>query len=344
MQIPLEQSYRNKYYSLLDNIFDSNFWSEGKVVSSFEDNFSKFSGLPSVAVVNGGSAILSMYEYAGVKDKEVIVPANTFWATSIAAKMAGAKVIYADCNKEDLCLSFKDLKKKVNKNTKAVAVVHIGGHIAFEIEEIANFCRERNIYLIEDCAQAHGASFNGSAAGSWGLGGAYSFYATKTMPLGEGGMICSNDQDYLEWLRYYRNYGKHVENGKVTYKITNGFNFRMNEITAALGIVQLERLPDILSWKRNLAKKLDNIFEQRVRFPESMESGYYKYVVFDSELSEESGKVFSKSDFGPEIEKINYNLPNSCWVAEHHRCVPIWYGWTHAHKSTQEISDLLDNK
>ena len=157
MQIPLEQSYRNKYYSLLDNIFDSNFWSEGKAVSSFEDNFSKFSGLPSVAVVNGGSAILSMYEYAGVKDKEVIVPANTFWATSIAAKMAGAKVIYADCNKEDLCLSFKDLKKKVNKNTKAVAVVHIGGHIAFEIEEIANFCRERNIYLIEDCAHSFGA-------------------------------------------------------------------------------------------------------------------------------------------------------------------------------------------
>lgn len=341
MQIPFERLYRDKYYNLLEKIFDSNFWTEGSMVESFEDKFSKFVDIPSVAVVNGGCGILSMYEYIGVRGKDVIVPANTFWATAVAAKKAGARVVYADCNKEDLCISLDDLKRKVTKHTKAVTVVHIGGHIAFEIEEIAEFCNENGIYLVEDCAQAHGASFNGKAAGSWGLGGAYSFYATKTMPLGDGGMICSNDQPFLEWLKYYRNYGKHVENGNVTYKIPNGFNFRMNEVTAALGVVQLERLSKIILWKRNLAKKYDNIFEHRLRFPEGMESGYYKYIVFDYELNEETGKVFNSTDFGNEIENKKLDLPNSYWIAEHHSCVPIWYGWEHAGKPIKEISKIL---
>jgi hypothetical protein len=118
----------------------------------------------------------------------------------------------------------------------------------------------------------------------------------------------------------------------------------MSEMTAALGLVQLENLTGILAWKRELAKKYDEIFDRRVEFPKGMESGYYKYIVFDYGLSEETGKVFSKSDFGPEIEGVAYDLPNSCWVAEHHRCVPIWYGWEQAHKSAKEISDLLINR
>ncbi len=341
MILPFSEKERKKYYSLLDEVFDSGFWSEGRMVSRFEEGFANVIGLQSMAVTNGGVALLALYEFTRVRGSEVIVPANTFFATISAARMAGADVVYADCNKSDLCISLEDIKKKVTTRTKAVCVVHIGGHIAFEIEEIAAFCKEKNIYLIEDCSHAHGASYNGKAAGSWGLGGAYSFYATKTMPLGEGGMVCSNNADFIEWLKYYRNYGKHVEGGMVTYKLKNGFNFRMNEIIAALGLVQLERLPEILSWKRRLAEKYDEIFEKRIKLPKGMESGYYKYIVFDYRLNEETGKVFSKSDFGPEIDGIDYDLPRSCWVAEHHCCVPIWYGWEHADKSVQEISDLL---
>ncbi|MEE9118166.1 MAG: aminotransferase class I/II-fold pyridoxal phosphate-dependent enzyme [Calditrichia bacterium] len=344
MKLPFSEEERKKYFNLLNEVFDSNFWSEGQMVKKFEEKFGQFVGLQSMTVTNGGIALLALYEFAKVKGYEVIVPANTFFATVIAARMAGADVVYADCNKEDLCISLEDIKKKVTTRTKAVCVVHIGGHIAFEIEEIADFCKENGIHLIEDCAHAHGASYSGKAAGSWGLGGAYSFYATKTMPLGEGGMVCSGDTNFIEWLKYYRNYGKHVEDGKVTYKLKNGFNYRMSEMTAALGLVQLENLTGILAWKRELAKKYDEIFDRRVKFPKGMESGYYKYIVFDYGLSEETGKVFSKSDFGPEIEGVAYDLPNSCWVAEHHRCVPIWYGWEQAHKSAKEISDLLINR
>jgi len=281
MILPFSEDEREKYFSLLNKVFDSNFWSEGEMVKQFEREFSQFTGLPSLAFSNGGASLLALYTFAGVNGHEVIVPANTFYATAVTAKRAGAEVVYADCNKTDLCISLEDIKSKVTPRTKAICVVHIGGHIAFEIEEIADFCKQNGIALIEDCAHAHGASFNGKVPGSWGLGGAYSFYATKTMPLGEGGMICSTNKELLDWAKLFRNYGKKVEDGKVAYKIKNGFNCRMNEVTAALGIVQLEKMPEVLEWKRRLAAKYDQIFSNKVIFSENMISGYYKYVVFD---------------------------------------------------------------
>lgn len=341
MKIPFSKEYRQQYYKLLEEVFDSNFWSEGHKVKAFEEAFSSNTRLESIAFSNGGAALLALFTYAGVSGYEVIVPANTFYATAVAAKMAGAKVIYADCNREDLCISIESIKQRVTSRTKAVCVVHIGGHIAFQIEEIASFCKENGLYLIEDCAHAHGAIYKGKMPGSWGLGGAYSFYATKTLPLGEGGMVSSNNPDFIAWAEYFRNYGKKVEAGKVSYMIPDGFNFRMNEVTAALGIVQLERLPKILSWKRKLAEKFDLIFARRVVLPEGMISGYYKYIVFDYELNQETGKVFSETDFGPNIENEGYDLPNSHWIAAHHNCVPIWYGWDHAEKSVRAINDIL---
>lgn len=344
MILPFSKEEKKQYYSLLDEVFTSSFWSEGKMVRRFEEEFSNFSGLPGLAFSNGGTALLALFTYADVRGGEVIVPANTFYATALAARMAGGDVVYADCGRGDLCISLADIKRKVTSRTKAVCVVHIGGHVAFEIEEIAAFCGRKGIVLIEDCAHAHGAKFNGKAPGSWGLGGAYSFYATKTLPLGEGGMVSSSDKDFLKWAGYFRNYGKNVVDGKVHYEIANGFNCRMNEMTAALGIVQLGKLPAILSWKKVLAEKYDRIFEKRVRFPPGMVSGYYKYIVFDYDLRMETGKVFNTTDFGPEIERKNrknIELPNSYWVAEHHRCPPIWFGWEHAEKSISELTEIL---
>lgn len=342
MLLPFEEKYRKQYYKLLDEVFESNFWSDGKMTSRFEEKFEEFTGLYSCAMTSGGAGLLSIFEYIGVKGKDVIVPANTFWATPQSAKMAGANVIYADCNKEDLCLSYEDLIRKVTPDTKAVVVVHIGGHIAFEIEKIAKFCKDRNIALVEDCAHAHGAEWNGKTAGSWGIAGSYSFYATKTMPLGEGGMVVSKDRELISWMKKFRNYGKEVINGNiVTYPLKTGFNYRINEFTSALGIVQLERLHEVIKWKTELAAKFDKIFDRRVIFPEGMKSGYYKYIVFDYAITEETGKVFNSTDFGNEIEGIAAELPNSYWVAEHHKCVPIFYGWEKSEFDVQELKKQL---
>lgn len=342
MVLPFEKEYREAYYKLLDEVFESNFWSDGKMTARFEEKFEEFTGLPSCAVSSGGTGLLSILEYVGVRGQEVIVPANTFWATAQAAKKAGATVIYADCNREDLCMSYEDMVSKVTSDTKAVIVVHIGGHIAFEIEKIARYCEEHHIALIEDCAHAHGAEWNGKMAGGYGLAGSYSFYATKTMPLGEGGMIVSRDRELITWMKKFRNYGKEVLKGNVvTYPMKEGFNYRINEFTAALGIVQMERMPVILEWKRGLAKKFDQIFDKHVIFPDGMMSGYYKYIVFDQNLTEETGKVFNATDFGNEIEEIMLDLPNSYWTAEHHKCAPIYYGWEKAELPAEKIREYL---
>ncbi|MEO2043870.1 MAG: DegT/DnrJ/EryC1/StrS family aminotransferase, partial [Nitrospinaceae bacterium] len=244
--------------------------------------------------------------------------------------------------REDLCMSVEDLKRKVTPNTKVVIVVHIGGYIAFQIEEIAAFCEEKGITLIEDCAHVHGGSWKGKTGGHFGFAGAYSFYATKTMPLGDGGMVVSRDKAFLDWLEKYRNYGKEVIEGVVTYPIKTGFNYRMNEFTAALGIVQLERLPMILDWKRRLAAKYDKIFKNKVQLPEGMVSGFYKYIVFGyPDLKAKTGQVFGGNDLGPAIEGIQADTPNSLWVTENHQCPPMYYGWEHAENNIDGLKEKL---
>ncbi|WP_294349856.1 aminotransferase class I/II-fold pyridoxal phosphate-dependent enzyme [uncultured Clostridium sp.] len=344
MKIYFSDENIKQYNKYAEEIFKSNFWTEGNMIRSFEEESEEVFGLPSCAVSNGGAGLYLLFQYADVKGKDVIIPSNTFWATARAAKMAGANVIYADCNKEDLCLSFESLKEKITPNTAAVAVVHIGGHIAFEIEKIAKFCKERNIALIEDCAHAHGAEFNGKKPGSWGIGGAYSFYATKTITTGEGGLIVSKDKNLIQWAKTQRNYGKKVIDGKISYSTLDGFDFRISEFTAALGRIELKNLPYILNWKRNLAKKYDQIFENRVKFPEGMKSGYYKYIVFDYNLKESTGKVFQLSDHCDRVEGLNLDLPNSIWVGEHHACPPMYVGWENADKSVEEIAEILIGK
>ncbi|MBF0363033.1 MAG: aminotransferase class I/II-fold pyridoxal phosphate-dependent enzyme [Oligoflexia bacterium] len=344
MILPFDEKNKKEYYKLLDKVFESNFWSEGLMVKEFENKFSEYTNLNSAAVTNGGTALLTILSYLKVQDKEVIVPTNTFYATSQAVKMAGATVVYADCNKYDLCISLEDIKKKVTEKTKVIIVVHIGGHIAFDIDELVKFCDRKKIFLVEDCAHAHGGIFNGRMAGDFGIAGAYSFYSTKTMPTGEGGMIVSKDNDLIEWTRLFRNYGKKVIDGKVNYPLKNGFNYRMNEFTAALGIVQMQRLNEILNWKTELAQKYDEIFQNKINYPCGMKSGYYKYIIFEySNLKIETGKVFNKSDFGHIIDGLDIKLPNSEWIADNHKCPPIYFGWEYANKNISELKTILLN-
>ena len=341
MIIPFEKEYREEFYKLEEQIFDSNFWSEGGMQKAFEKEFGEYVKLGAQAVSSGGAALLAILEYVGVKGKDVIVPSNTFWADARAVQMAGGNVVFADCNREDLCLSVEDLKKKITPNTKAVIVVHIGGHIAFQINEIVDICNEYDIALIEDCAHVHGGWWNGKTGGHYGIAGAYSFYATKTMPLGDGGMVVSKNSELLEWIEKYRNYGKEVIDGHVYYKLRDGFNMRINEFTAALGIIQTKRLPEIVEWKRELARKYDQIFDNRVKFPMGMESGYYKYIVYDYPLKQEAGKVFGPGDLGHVIAGVNTDVPNSEWVVNHHKCVPIYYGYEYADCTIDELREIL---
>jgi dTDP-4-amino-4,6-dideoxygalactose transaminase len=214
-------------------------------------------------------------------------------------------------------MSFEDLKVKVEKyKPKVVWLVHIGGHIAFQTIEIAEYCKKKGIILLEDCAHAHGASWNGKKPGTWGEAGVYSFYSTKTISTGEGGMLVTNNKALADYSNQYRNYGK------FDYKV-QGLNFRINEFGAAIGCVQVERLDEIITWKNEYArKKLDPKFDRRVVFPKGMVSGYYKYIVFEP-LEKSTGKVYDQPCH--KIMGREYDLPNTDWVTKNHWCVPLYY-------------------
>src|SRR4029077_16169073 len=137
-----------------------------------------------------------------------------------------------DCNRDDLCMSFADFERKASEHKpRAAVLVHIGGPHAFQVEQIAALCGDQGTVLIEACAHAHGASWNGRRAGTWGDAGSWSFAATKTISAGEGGVLVSNTPAVIDQAPAFRNYGK------PDYAV-HGLNFRMNEFTAAIGVVQ----------------------------------------------------------------------------------------------------------
>ena len=303
-------------HRLWDEVIASERWTEGPFTKQFEEAWSAYGDFPSVAFSSWSGAALAALEYFKVRGKTVLCPSNTFMATPLVTLQAGARVEFVDCNRTDLCLSLADLTRKVEEfRPAAVWLVHIGGHIAFETEEIAAFCEQRGVVLLEDCAHAHGAQWHGKRAGAWGDAGVYSFYGTKTISTGEGGMLVTRDADLVEFARLYRNYGK-------PQHVVHGLNHRMSEFVAAIGVVQTRRLPDIIDFKQNLAAKLDTQFSNRVRLPDGMVSGYYKYIVFD-EIPNSTGKVYD----APCHRILNHSvdLPDTDWVASHHWCVPIYY-------------------
>lgn len=315
--IGFEKSDVKRLYEYWDEIISAHKWTEGKFTNLFEEKWSAYNKLYAVAFSSWSAAALAALEFFNIKNKVVLCPSNTFMATPLSVIKAGGNVEFVDCNKFDLSMNLDDLKEKIMKyKPAAVWVVHIGGHIAFQIEEISRLCRENNIILLEDCAHAHGASWNSKKTGSWSEAGVYSFYATKTISTGEGGMLATKNRDLAEYAKQYRNYGK------FDYKI-QGLNFRMSEFTAALGCVQVDRLDDIVAWKNEYARKhLDNKFSNRINFPEGMVSGYYKYIVFDP-IENSTGKVYDTSCH--KIMEKNYGLPNTDWVTKNHWCVPLYY-------------------
>ena len=315
--IGFDQRDRVRLHELIDEVLDSNRWSEASMTERFEAAWQEWNDAPAVAVSSWAGGALAALDFAEVQGETVLCPSNTFMATPLAAIRAGARVEFVDCNRDDLCMSFSDFEARAERlRPRAAFLVHIGGHIAFETQQIADYCREHGIFLIEDCAHAHGASWNGSKAGTWGDVGVYSLYATKTISTGDGGVLVSRRPEIVEHARAFRNYGK------PTYDV-HGLNFRMSEFTAALGLVQIERLPEIVEWKNAVAREhLDPQYPSRLDLPQGMTSGLYKYIVFDW-LERSTGRVYDEPChriLGHDVE-----LPNSDWVASNHSCVPLYY-------------------
>jgi perosamine synthetase len=308
---------RARLHALIDEVLDSNRWSEADMNARFEAAWEEWNELPSVSMSSWAGGAMAALHFAGVAGETVLCPSNTFMATPLAAIRAGAEVQFVDCNREDLCMSFADFEAKAQQHKpRAAFLVHIGGHLAFDSQQIADYSRAHDNFLIEDCAHAHGASWNGAKPGSWGDAGVFSLYATKTISTGEGGVLVSRRPEVVEHARRFRNYGK------PSYDVA-GLNFRMSEFTAALGLVQVERMSEIVSWKNDVARaELDPQYPSRLELPEGMISGLYKYVVFDW-LERSTGRVYDEPCH--RIMGHDVSMPNSDWVAQNHSCVPLYY-------------------
>ena len=306
-----------RLHELWDGVIASERWSEGELTEQFESAWAQHNNLGAVAFGGWAGGALAALDFANVAGQDVLCPSNTFMATPLAIRRAGARPVFVDCNRDDLCVSFDDFVRKAEAvRPRAAFVVHIGGHIAFEIERIAAYCRDNGIFLIEDCAHAHGARFNELRPGQWGDAGVYSFYATKTISTGEGGMLVSRHPELLEHARAFRNYGK------PDYAI-EGLNFRISEFTAAIGLVQTQRLDEIVATKNRVARELlDPNHPNRVELPEGMTSGLYKYIVFDP-IERSTGRVYDEPCH--RIMNTGDELPNTDWVAANHWCVPLYY-------------------
>jgi perosamine synthetase len=315
--IGFDERDRPHFHALVDEVLDSGQWSHGAMNARFEEAWSAWNGAPAVALGSWAGGAIAALEYAGVRGEAVLCPSNTFMATPLAIMAAGGKPVFVDCSRDDLCASLAAVEVAIDRHRpRACVLVHIGGHIAFESEAIAGACRAHDVFLLEDCAHAHGAGWKGRRPGTFGDAGVYSFYATKTVSTGEGGMLVSRDEDLLAYARAFRDYGK------PDYDVP-GLNFRMSEFTAAMGLLQTERMEEIVAWKNAAAREqLDALHPGRIQLPDGMISGLYKYIVFDP-IEQSSGKVYDQPCH--RILRTGDDLPNTDWVAENHWCVPLYY-------------------
>ena len=218
---------------------------QGPEVAAFEQEFSAVAvdGARCIAVNSGTSAQHLAMLAAGIgAGGEVLVPSFTFAATANSVALTGATPVFVDIDPNTFCMSVPAARQAIGERTKAIMPVHLYGHPA-DLPGFYDLCEEFDLVLIEDAAQAHLASVDGRPVGTWGLAGSFSFYPTKNMTAGEGGMVSTGDDDLARTVRLLRNQG---QQRKYENEIV-GLNNRMTDIHAAIGRVQLAKLP---GWTR----------------------------------------------------------------------------------------------
>jgi dTDP-4-amino-4,6-dideoxygalactose transaminase len=272
----------------------------GDYVREFEKKFSKYFDVNySIAINNGTSALELCLKVLNLNDNdEVIVTPRSFVASVSCILINRLKPVFADVDLNSQNITLQNIKNVITDKTRAVICVHLNG-FPCEIEEIYSYCKENNIYVIEDCAQSHGAKYNGKYLGSFGDINAWSFCQDKIMSTGgEGGMITTNNKDLFEKAWSFKDHGKDI-NLYYNRPITNQFsfvhnsvgsNYRMTEIQAYIGLIQLDYLETWIQHRRELSSIYNNKFKNlnniRLQYEnENTLCSYYKYYFFVKDIS-----------------------------------------------------------
>jgi perosamine synthetase len=250
--IPISQpSITQKEIDYVNDAVSSTWISSlGKYIDRFEAEFADFcESRFAICVSNGTVAIqLALTAYGIGEGDEVIMPNLSFIATANATLHCGAKPVFADIDPDNLCIDPKAIEALITSKTKAIMPVHLYGHPA-QMDVIIKIANKYGLWVIEDAAEAHGATVNGKRVGSWGNCATFSFYGNKNLTTGEGGMITTDDEDFYNRCKYLRDHAMSKE--KRYWHTAPGFNFRMTNIQAAIGCAQLERVDEFMA-KRQL--------------------------------------------------------------------------------------------
>lgn len=227
--------------------------SKGNFISEFESRFAAYLGTRhAVGVSNGTAALhLALVTLGTGPGDEVIVPTLTYIAAANAIAYTGATPVFVDSRRDTWQMDPADVRRKINSRTKAIMVVHLYGHPC-EMDALKEIVRERHLFLVEDSAEAFGARYQEQLVGTFGDMSAFSFYGNKTITTGEGGMIVTNSDPLAERARHFRGQGLAAD--REYWHDVIGYNYRMTNICAAIGLAQLERADEFLSKKRKLAQ------------------------------------------------------------------------------------------
>jgi len=253
----------------------------GPMVTCFEKSYAKFAGVKHAIAVNTGTAALHLAVVAaGVKaGDEVILPSFTFVATAEAVVMAGGKPVFADIDPGTYNISLAEIGKVMTKKTKVIVPVDLYG-LPADVKPIREIAATRELGVVEDAAQAHGATYAGKPAGTFADVACWSLYASKNMTAGEGGVVTTDNDEMAETIRLMRTHGEKAKYASLML----GYNYRMSEVQAAIGKVQLEKLPAFLAKRRENVRRLSEILERTEKLqlpkePKGRQHSWYLYTV-----------------------------------------------------------------
>ena len=255
----------------------------GPYLERFEQEFATCVGTEHAVGMSSGTAPLEVaLRHWGVEGGEVVVPTNTFIASANAALLAGGRPVLCDIDPQTLSSGLPQIEARITAKTVAVVVVHIAGLIAPDIEDIRSYCRARGLFLLEDAAHAHGARADSRPAGSLGDAAGFSFFPTKPLTTGEGGVLSTDDEPLAAFARSFRTHGTAAK-GRALVRL--GSNYRLPELSAALGLRQLARLSGFIAERNRLAARYRRVLSRlglaHVLLPEFADRvhAYYKFPV-----------------------------------------------------------------
>ncbi|MDR2613043.1 MAG: DegT/DnrJ/EryC1/StrS family aminotransferase [Deltaproteobacteria bacterium] len=352
VKIPFSDADIDRLAERFKETLRSGFIAMGPHAAAFETAFSAFLGGPRCIGCGSGTQALELVCRAlGVAGGSVAVPAATFMATAMAPVAAGARVILVDCDPLTLQMDPGDLERKMAPDTRAVILVHLGGSVSTEWGRIRETARAAGAAFVEDAAHAHGAEVDGRMAGTLGEAAAFSFFATKVLTTGEGGMVATSDPELAGRLLVLRQHGQLRPGSNVHEGF--GLNYRPSEIHALLGLDVLSRAASILSARRLAALEYDRLLEgtpfRPLPAPPGQRPSYYKYIVFlpggvprgpfKERLFERHGYALAGEVYALPLDRQPFwasrpellarplePLPGAAAGCAGHVCLPIWPG------------------